>query len=180
MESLLLVPYFTYFHLEGRQNMQSIPYGSNTTRRISLRSMDSFQGLTPKSPSSWHRSLAPSPNILRPHRSNPEKNRGLRRWNDPVVSEEASRDYENPDLEQLLRVMECKVGTLMKDAISLMGRIEDVFRMTNNEMYQLPPEPSRQEEFEHIVTNFILDQEEKDEKDREDNKVSREQGYEAL
>ncbi|GJX70283.1 hypothetical protein Tco_0307454 [Tanacetum coccineum] len=34
-----------------------------TSRRISLRSMDSFQGLTPKSPSSWHRSLAPSPNI---------------------------------------------------------------------------------------------------------------------
>ncbi|GJU59960.1 zinc finger, CCHC-type containing protein [Tanacetum coccineum] len=30
----------------------------------SLRSMDSFQGLTPKSPSSWHRSLAPSPNLL--------------------------------------------------------------------------------------------------------------------
>ncbi|GKA23424.1 hypothetical protein Tco_0709386 [Tanacetum coccineum] len=27
------------------------------------RSMDSFQGLTPKSLSSWHRSLAPSPNF---------------------------------------------------------------------------------------------------------------------
>ncbi|GJU63931.1 hypothetical protein Tco_1245766 [Tanacetum coccineum] len=33
---------------------------STTSRRISLRSMDSFQGLTPKSPSSWHRSLAPT------------------------------------------------------------------------------------------------------------------------
>nr|GEV77417.1 MAK10-like protein [Tanacetum cinerariifolium] len=30
------------------------------SRRISLRSMDSFQGLTTKSPSSWHRPLSPS------------------------------------------------------------------------------------------------------------------------
>ncbi|GKG62837.1 hypothetical protein Tco_0636568, partial [Tanacetum coccineum] len=28
-------------------------------------------------------------------------------------------------------------------------------------MYQIPPEPSLQEEFEHIVMNFILDQEER-------------------
>ncbi|GJW74562.1 hypothetical protein Tco_0133932 [Tanacetum coccineum] len=49
----------------------------------------------------------------------------------------------------------------MKDAISLMGRSESVFRMTTNEMYRPPSEPSRQEEFEHIVMNFILDQEER-------------------
>ncbi|GJU24497.1 hypothetical protein Tco_1163118 [Tanacetum coccineum] len=42
-----------------------------------------------------------------------------------------------------------------------MGQSEDVFRMTSNEMYQLPSEPSRQEEFKHIVMNFILDQEER-------------------
>ncbi|GKF27383.1 hypothetical protein Tco_0083277, partial [Tanacetum coccineum] len=30
-----------------------------TSWRISIKSMDSFQGLTPKSPSSWHRPLAP-------------------------------------------------------------------------------------------------------------------------
>ncbi|GJY13767.1 hypothetical protein Tco_0383076 [Tanacetum coccineum] len=42
-----------------------------------------------------------------------------------------------------------------------MGRSEGVFIMTSNEMYQIPPEPSRQEEFEHIVMNFILDQEER-------------------
>ncbi|GJU38470.1 reverse transcriptase domain, reverse transcriptase zinc-binding domain protein [Tanacetum coccineum] len=35
-----------------------------TSWRISLRSMDSFQGLTGKRPSSWHRSLATSPNLL--------------------------------------------------------------------------------------------------------------------
>ncbi|GKC62807.1 hypothetical protein Tco_1095405 [Tanacetum coccineum] len=40
-----------------------------------------------------------------------------------------------------------------------MGRSESVFRMTTNEMYRPPFEPSRQEEFEHIVMNFILDQE---------------------
>ncbi|GKG35375.1 hypothetical protein Tco_0440529, partial [Tanacetum coccineum] len=34
------------------------------SRRISLRSMDLFQGLTPKSPSPWHRPLAPNLNLL--------------------------------------------------------------------------------------------------------------------
>ncbi|GKB88492.1 hypothetical protein Tco_0960764, partial [Tanacetum coccineum] len=49
----------------------------------------------------------------------------------------------------------------MKEAISLMGRSESVFRMTSNIVYQLPSEPSRQEEFKNLVMNFILDQEEK-------------------
>ncbi|GJX32214.1 hypothetical protein Tco_0242069 [Tanacetum coccineum] len=80
-------------------------------------------------------------------------------WNDPVARGEGSFDYENPDIEQLLGIIERKVDTLMKDAISLMGRSESVFWMTTNEMYRPPFEPSRQEEFEHIVMNFILDQE---------------------
>ncbi|GJY96597.1 zinc finger, CCHC-type containing protein [Tanacetum coccineum] len=83
------------------------------------------------------------------------------RWNDPVIPEERSLDYENPDIEQLLGVMKYKVDALMKNAISLMIRSEGVFRMTRNELYQLPPEPSRQKEFEHNVMNFILDQEER-------------------
>ncbi|GKD21005.1 hypothetical protein Tco_1222708, partial [Tanacetum coccineum] len=58
-------------------------------------------------------------------------------------------------------VMECKVDTLMKEAISLMRRSESVFGMTSNTVYQLPSEPSRQEELEDLVLNFILDQEEK-------------------
>ncbi|GJY58000.1 putative ribonuclease H-like domain-containing protein [Tanacetum coccineum] len=82
-------------------------------------------------------------------------------WNDPVAPGEGSLDYKNPDIEQLLGVMECKVDTLMKDAISLIGRSESVFGMTSNIMYQLPLEPSRQEEFEDFVMNFILNQEEK-------------------
>ncbi|GKA68173.1 zinc finger, CCHC-type containing protein [Tanacetum coccineum] len=82
-------------------------------------------------------------------------------WNDLVASREGSLDYENPDIENLLGVMKCKVDTLMKEAISLMGRSESVFRMTSNTMYQLPLEPSRQEGFEDLVMNFILDQEEK-------------------
>ncbi|GKD06200.1 hypothetical protein Tco_1181174 [Tanacetum coccineum] len=43
---------------------QRYPNVPTTSRRISIRSIDSFQGLTPKSPSSWHRPLAPSPNLL--------------------------------------------------------------------------------------------------------------------
>ncbi|GKB52146.1 MAK10-like protein [Tanacetum coccineum] len=40
---------------------QRYPDVPTTSRRISLRSMDSFQGLTPKNPSSWHRYLDQSP-----------------------------------------------------------------------------------------------------------------------
>ncbi|GJT56033.1 hypothetical protein Tco_0991087 [Tanacetum coccineum] len=82
-------------------------------------------------------------------------------WNDLVAPGEGSLDYKNPNIEQLLGVIECKVDTLMKEAISLMGRSESVFGMTSNTVYQLPSEPSRQEEFEDLVMNFILDQEEK-------------------
>ncbi|GJU41452.1 MAK10-like protein [Tanacetum coccineum] len=59
---------------EGYRNTIELPVGNHvdcktpqrypdvptTSRIISLRSMDLFQGLTPKSPSSWHRSLAPN------------------------------------------------------------------------------------------------------------------------
>ncbi|GKC57701.1 hypothetical protein Tco_1085299 [Tanacetum coccineum] len=50
---------------------------------------------------------------------------------------------------------------LMKNAISLMGRTEDVCEMTSNMMRQLPPKPSCQEAFKNLVMNFILYQEEK-------------------
>ncbi|GKF21466.1 hypothetical protein Tco_0070104, partial [Tanacetum coccineum] len=66
-------------------------------------------------------------------------------WNNLVIPEEGNLDYENPNLEQLLGVMECKDGTLMEKAISLMGRSESIFRMSNNMMHQLPLKPSRQE-----------------------------------
>ncbi|GJX13047.1 hypothetical protein Tco_0204805 [Tanacetum coccineum] len=75
-------------------------------------------------------------------------------WNDAVIPEEVSLNYENPDIKQLLGIMERKVDTLIKDVISLIGRRKSVFRMTTNEMYQPPHEPSLQEEFEHIVMNF--------------------------
>ncbi|GKB34648.1 hypothetical protein Tco_0879590 [Tanacetum coccineum] len=61
---------------------------------------------------------------------------------------EGSLDYENPDLEQLLRVMKCKVGTLMEKAISLIGRSESVFWISSKMMHRIPPEPSHQEAFE--------------------------------
>nr|GEV50843.1 hypothetical protein [Tanacetum cinerariifolium] len=81
-------------------------------------------------------------------------------WNDLVAPREGS-DYENSDIKELLGVMECKVDTLKKEAISLIGRSKSVFGMTSNTVYQLPSEPSRQEEFKDLVMNFILSQEEK-------------------
>ncbi|GJT25704.1 zinc finger, CCHC-type containing protein [Tanacetum coccineum] len=78
-------------------------------------------------------------------------------WNNPVFPEEEILDYKNPNIEQLLGVMVSKVDMLMENAISLMGRIEDVCDM----MHQLQPEPSCQEAFKDLVMNFIHDQEEK-------------------
>ncbi|GJW15009.1 retrotransposon ORF1 [Tanacetum coccineum] len=82
-------------------------------------------------------------------------------WNDTLTPDEVSLNFKNPDIEQLLGIMERKVDALMTDAISLMGKSESVFRFTTNKIYRPPSELSRQEEFEHIVTNFILDQEER-------------------
>nr|GEX08699.1 hypothetical protein [Tanacetum cinerariifolium] len=48
---------------KDRKTSQRYPDVPTTSRRISLRRMDSFQGLTPKSLSSWNRPLAPSPNL---------------------------------------------------------------------------------------------------------------------
>ncbi|GJR31569.1 hypothetical protein Tco_1107801 [Tanacetum coccineum] len=81
--------------------------------------------------------------------------------NDTFTSDEVNFSYKNPNVKQLLRIIERKVDTLMKDGISLMGSSEGIFRITTNKMCQPPTEPSRQEEFEHIVMNFIYDQEER-------------------
>ncbi|GKA51281.1 hypothetical protein Tco_0744477 [Tanacetum coccineum] len=82
-------------------------------------------------------------------------------WNDPIFPKEVSLNYKNANIEQLLGVMECQVDTLMKDAILLMGKSGNLCGLTSNTMRQLPPEPSHQDESKGLVTNFILDQEEK-------------------
>ncbi|GKE72205.1 hypothetical protein Tco_1534246 [Tanacetum coccineum] len=48
---------------KDRKTPQRYPHVPTTSWRIFIRSMDSFQGLTPKSPSSWHRPLAPIPDF---------------------------------------------------------------------------------------------------------------------
>ncbi|GJY54827.1 hypothetical protein Tco_0446491 [Tanacetum coccineum] len=47
----------------------------------------------------------------------------------------------------------------MNNTLSAIGKSQGMFEMTKNKMYRQLPEPSRQAEFEHIVTNFIFDQE---------------------
>ncbi|GJT55611.1 hypothetical protein Tco_0990665 [Tanacetum coccineum] len=44
-----------------------------------------------------------------------------------TIPEDASLDYKNPDIEQLLGIMEHKGDTLIKDTISLMGKSESAF-----------------------------------------------------
>ncbi|GKC35312.1 zinc finger, CCHC-type containing protein [Tanacetum coccineum] len=63
-------------------------------------------------------------------------------WNELVAPGEGSLDYENPNIKQLLGVMECKVDALMKEEISLTGKSESVFRLATNEVYQPLSKPS--------------------------------------
>ncbi|GJY53736.1 hypothetical protein Tco_0445400 [Tanacetum coccineum] len=58
---------------KDRKTPQQYPDVPTTSWRISIRSMDSFQGLTLKGPSSWHRLLAPKDLTLYDNES----------WNDP-------------------------------------------------------------------------------------------------
>nr|GEV80096.1 uncharacterized mitochondrial protein AtMg00810-like [Tanacetum cinerariifolium] len=64
-------------------------------------------------------------------------------------------------IEELARYGDVGWNDLVIEAISLMERSESVFGMTSNTMYQLPSEPSQQEEFEDLTMNFKLDQEER-------------------
>ncbi|GJW20849.1 hypothetical protein Tco_0031471 [Tanacetum coccineum] len=82
-------------------------------------------------------------------------------WNDPILPDERSIDHKNPNIEQLLGIMENYVDMLMKDAISIIRRSENVFGISSDMMRQLPPKLSRQEAFKDLVMNFILYQEEK-------------------
>ncbi|GKC70235.1 hypothetical protein Tco_1116118 [Tanacetum coccineum] len=47
--------------------------------------------------------------------------------------------------------MESHVGALMKDAISIMKKSEDIFGISSKMMHPLPPEPSRQEAFKDLT-----------------------------
>ncbi|GJQ89440.1 hypothetical protein Tco_0000579 [Tanacetum coccineum] len=145
---------------KDRRTPQRYPNVPTTSWRIFIRTMDSFQGLTIKSPSSCGRvrKLSPDKSWATIERVAQYEDEG---WNDAFTLEEMSFNYENPDVEQLLGIMERKVDTLMKDAISLMGKSKSVFRSTTNKMCLPPTETSQQEEFEHIVMNFIYDQEER-------------------
>ncbi|GJV48278.1 MAK10-like protein [Tanacetum coccineum] len=81
---------------KDQKTLRRYPDVPTTSWRISIRSMDSFQGLTPKSPSSWHRPLAPTGGKLRD--LNAEESWALledlalydnESWNDP-------RDFAKP------------------------------------------------------------------------------------
>ncbi|GJW10290.1 hypothetical protein Tco_1576117 [Tanacetum coccineum] len=63
----------------------TIPLVQNKCSFHGLR-MDSFQGLTPKSPSSWHRPFAPSPNLY------DHVNPATRRTIDQAADEDESRE----------------------------------------------------------------------------------------
>nr|GEU39181.1 zinc finger, CCHC-type [Tanacetum cinerariifolium] len=67
------------------------------------------------------------------------------------------------DLWLQVQIFYDRIDHILKRTIdyAAKGRSEDVCGMTSDMMRQLPPKPSRQEAFEDLVMNFILDQEEK-------------------
>nr|GEU95701.1 hypothetical protein [Tanacetum cinerariifolium] len=75
--------------------------------------------------------------------------------------DKGSLDYGNANMEQILEKMEYQVGSLMKDAISLVEKSENLCGIMSNDAGYLSPEPPHQEALEGLVMNFILNQEEK-------------------
>ncbi|GJZ08700.1 hypothetical protein Tco_0542983 [Tanacetum coccineum] len=77
--SYYLIPCLILSTRKDRKTPQRYRDVPTTSWRISIRSMDSFQGPTPKIPSSWHRPLAPKDIALYDNEN----------WNDP-------RDFAKP------------------------------------------------------------------------------------
>ncbi|GJU11945.1 hypothetical protein Tco_1134341 [Tanacetum coccineum] len=55
-------------------------------------------------------------------------------WDDPVFPNRGSLNLGNSNMEQLLVKMEYQVDSLMKDAISLMGKSENLCGIMSNEV----------------------------------------------
>ena len=81
-------------------------------------------------------------------------------WCDYYDKEEALNP-ENPNLEQLLEVMEEEVEKLMVNALSHMGESQEAFLLAEKKALAMLPTPTKQEEFDHITTRFDLDQNER-------------------
>ncbi|GJY06305.1 hypothetical protein Tco_0373359 [Tanacetum coccineum] len=79
-------------------------------------------------------------------------------WDDPIFSKKGTLDYGNANMEQILESMEYQVDLLMKDAVSLVGKSENLCGILSNEGGYMSPELPHQEAFEGLVMNFILDQ----------------------
>nr|GEV34420.1 hypothetical protein [Tanacetum cinerariifolium] len=75
-------------------------------------------------------------------------------WNDPIFPKKGSLNYENANMEQILGIMEGQVDSMMKDAISLIGKSENLCRLSSNKIWHLPLELSHQEAFEGSSNEF--------------------------
>ncbi|GKC43226.1 hypothetical protein Tco_1060948 [Tanacetum coccineum] len=100
---------------KDRKTPQRYPDVPTTSRRISLRSTDLFQGLTTKSPSSWHRTLDLKNLALYDNKS----------WNDPrdfaklVKAISLPQDVPSTSDRRLIE-LEHQVQRLMEAHITLM------------------------------------------------------------
>ncbi|GKA51995.1 zinc finger, CCHC-type containing protein [Tanacetum coccineum] len=72
-------------------------------------------------------------------------------WNEPVNPEYGDLNYENPNIEQLLGIMEHKVDALMNNALSAMGKSKGMFEMTRNEMIR------RLEDYMQVIAEEFME-----------------------
>ncbi|GJW95162.1 hypothetical protein Tco_0174834 [Tanacetum coccineum] len=138
---------------EGYRNTIELPVGNNVVplRSKTIRLVQngcSFYGLRSEDPNQHLKDFLKLVDSLDLDSDNKERPRlrlfqfSLRdqasNWlerlpNDALTPEEMSFNYENPDIEQLLGIMEHKFDTLMKDAISLMKESKSIFQLATNE-----------------------------------------------
>ncbi|GJY91531.1 hypothetical protein Tco_0506727 [Tanacetum coccineum] len=132
------------------KTLQRYPDVPTTSKTIYLRSKDSFQGLTPKSPSSWHRPLAPIKAIYLPQ-------------DVPSTSDRCLIELKN----QVQRLMEAHIALMQPTQVNKItssceicnGPHDTQYCMENPEQAFVEYASSRTDEVRGLVSNFMASQE---------------------
>ncbi|GJY99062.1 hypothetical protein Tco_0516492 [Tanacetum coccineum] len=103
--------------VKDRKTLQRYPDVPTTSRRISLRSMNSFQGLTPKSPSSSHRSKARKEETTEAPSSQPIEYYLKHRINEKLIEGLVDKHRFNESLSR------ARVGKIIGRTYNLLPRV---------------------------------------------------------
>ncbi|GJR02486.1 MAK10-like protein [Tanacetum coccineum] len=157
------IPCLTLSTGKDRKTPQRYPDVPTTSWRIFIRSMDSFQGLTPKTPLLWHRPLAPKDLALYDN----ESWNNLRDFAKPVKAIALPQDVLSTSDRRLIE-LENQVQRLMEAHLAPTQPTQVNKITTSCEIYSGPPNkpllntrpciPMKREVSEGLVSEFMASQ----------------------